>query len=394
MQKHLADARSVVENAEVMDEAKEAEYRKHINDVQSVKKFIEKENELRELESLKIPSSDPVIPATRSEAKPEGEKKPEVKKSLTKEQRNAYFKAVGLRQEIPAEIRATMQSGVPLLGGDAFPDQQFVNDLFDEIRDMVKIRQKARILKLSKAKQIDIPVKSKKFDNPQHVTELTTGNEVNMEFDRVSLIPQPISSYAIISRDLLMDTLFDIDSEIRKEFAESFAEQMEQEYMNGDGTLNRSVGLFNAAFATTDVQTANAGALELDDFINLRLQLREQYRGNTMLIMHPDREAEVMKLKDNDGQYLWKMSTKESEPSTLWGMPVMTSYFAPDGTATGDYAAIYGDLSSYYIAEEHSFELRRADELHIQQNSVGYYARYRHVGKPLKPYKFSRLVFS
>jgi HK97 family phage major capsid protein len=89
--------------------------------------------------------------------------------------------------------------------------------------------------------------------------------------------------------------------------------------------------------------------------------------------------AQIRKLKDNNGAYIWQPSYQAGEPDRVLGYEVHTSAYAPaDGIAFGDY-------SYYNIGDRGSRSFKQLNELFAGNGMIGYVAKERVDGKLILP---------
>ena len=101
--------------------------------------------------------------------------------------------------------------------------------------------------------------------------------------------------------------------------------------------------------------------------------------------------AVVSKLKDGEGQYLWRQSVLDGEPDRLLGRPVMMSEYAPNTLTTGLYVGILGDFSNYWIADALDMQIQRLVELYAETNQIGFIGRLETDGMPTLAEAFVRV---
>jgi HK97 family phage major capsid protein len=99
------------------------------------------------------------------------------------------------------------------------------------------------------------------------------------------------------------------------------------------------------------------------------------------------------KLKDGNGNYLMVMNTA-SGLDTLLERPLVVDENAPSTFTTGQYIAIFGDLSFYYIQDGINLEVQRLDELYAAQNQVGWIFRKETDAMPVLGEAFGRLILA
>lgn len=71
----------------------------------------------------------------------------------------------------------------------------------------------------------------------------------------------------------------------------------------------------------------------------------------------------LRKLKDGDGQYLWRPGITENAPDTILGHRIVTSEFMP-GVSAANKSIAFGDFSYYWIADRQGRTFKRLNELY------------------------------
>ena len=164
---------------------------------------------------------------------------------------------------------------------------------------------------------------------------------------------------------LLDDSIVDIESWIAEEVRVVFAEQEGSAFVGGDG-VNKPKGLMTypkvaqSAWAwgsTGYVATGVAGSLPAsgasDKLIDLIHTLKAGYRANATFVMNRATLAEIRKLKDAEGDYLWMPAGKPGEPSTLMNFPLAEAEDMP-GIAADAFAIAFGDFQRGYLIVDRS----------------------------------------
>lgn len=75
------------------------------------------------------------------------------------------------------------------------------------------------------------------------------------------------------------------------------------------------------------MNTLTAG-IKSDDVLDLVYGLKRPYRKNASFIMNDGTLAQLRKLKDNNGAYIWQPSYQVGEPDRVLGYEVHTSAYA------------------------------------------------------------------
>jgi HK97 family phage major capsid protein len=201
-----------------------------------------------------------------------------------------------------------------------------------------------------------------------------------MAFGKRKMIPHPLAKLIKVSKDFLrMNTRG--ESLVRDRLAYKNGIAQEKGFMTGTG-VQQALGIFTASAdgipTTRDVSTGNTTtAPTFDGLLGAKYALKEQYRRSKSIrwIFHPDVLLAIAKLKDGNGQYLWKESVRVGEPDTILSIGLMESQYAPNTMTTGQYVGALGDWSYYWIADAMDFAIQRLDELYAATNQVGFICR-------------------
>lgn len=301
----------------------------------------------------------------------------------------------GLRESIGLESRAVLQSGSDTGGGFLLPQEQLVDQLLQNVDDLVVIRQKATKFRVATAESLGVPSFDTDVDDAGWTTELATGSEdTAMAFGKRALHPHPFAKRIKISKDLLA-RLPSIEAFVRSRLAYKFALTEEKGFLTGTGVM-QPLGLFTASAdgipTTRDVSTGNTtSSITFDGLIEAKYSVKSVYWTRCDWIFHRDAVKQVVKLKDGDGQYIWRESVRAGEPDTLLGRPLTISEYAPNTFTTGLYVGLFGDLSNYWIADAMDLELQRLVELYAETNQVGIIGRAKADGAPVLAEAFARV---
>lgn len=159
---------------------------------------------------------------------------------------------------------------------------------------------------------------------------------------------------------LLDDSAVNIDEWLAEEVRSAFAEQEGQAFVSGDGT-NKPTGFLsyptvdnaswswgNVGFLATGVSGDFPATDPGDKLIDLVYAVRSGYRANAHFVMNRTTQAQVRKMKDADGNYLWQPATNPGEAPSLLGFPIAESEDMPDIGADA-LAVAFGDFRRGYL---------------------------------------------
>jgi HK97 family phage major capsid protein len=185
--------------------------------------------------------------------------------------------------------------------------------------------------------------------------ETTAPTLAEMQFPAMELYAMPAAT-----QTLLDDSAVSIDQWIAEEVQAAFAEQEGTAFVTGDGS-NKPRGFLdytkvadgswswgNLGYVATGAAGAFAASDSSDVLIDLVYSLKAGYRQNANWVMNRKTQAEVRKLKDADGNYLWQPAATADGRASLIGFPVTEAEDMPD--IGGDaYAIAFGDFRRGYL---------------------------------------------
>jgi HK97 family phage major capsid protein len=190
-----------------------------------------------------------------------------------------------------------------------------------------------------------------------------------------------------VTQRLIDDAGFDIGAWVEGKISDKFGRSEATAFVSGNGVKKPR------GFLSWDVDTAAdvarswtklqyvltdvATAVSADDLRNLYWALRTVHRSNGTWLMASATANSVDKLKDGNGDYLWRNGMTAGAPPSLLGRPVEFAEDMP-AIATGNFPIAFGDWKTgYQIVEKVGVRYLR-DPFSSKPN-VLFYA-YRRVG--------------
>lgn len=113
-------------------------------------------------------------------------------------------------------------------------------------------------------------------------------------------------------------------------------------------------------------------------------RLKRPYRANAAFITADSTLAQIRKLKDGNGLYIWQPALTAGEPDRLMGFPVYSSAYMPT-VAAGQPVLAFGDFSYYNVADRGNRSFRALTELYAGNGQVGFVSTERVDGKLVLP---------
>lgn len=179
------------------------------------------------------------------------------------------------------------------------------------------------------------------------------------QIDRITIPLHELSALPKASQRLLDDSAFDIEGWLAGRIANKFARAEAQAFINGDG-VDKPKGFLTHASVDNDVwgwgnlgyvPSGVDGTVTADAIIELVYALGAQYRANGSFVMNSKTTAQVRKLKDADGRFLWSDGLAAGEPAQLMGYPVLVAEDMPD-PASDSISIAFGDFAAGYTVAE------------------------------------------
>lgn len=155
----------------------------------------------------------------------------------------------------------------------------------------------------------------------------------------------------------LDDLAINVEAWLAEEVGIEFAEQENDAYTKGNGvkkpkgilshTLSTDVDGTRAFDAIQKIVTGSSGNFVADKMLDVVHALKRGYRNGAIWMVSNLGLAEIRKLKDGDGNYLWRPGLEAGSPSTILGYGVVENDDMPDPAADAN-ALIFGNFQRGY----------------------------------------------
>ena len=176
-----------------------------------------------------------------------------------------------------------------------------------------------------------------------------------LQFPTMELYAMPAATST-----LLDDSAVDLDAWIAAEVENAFAEQESAAFINGDG-VNKPKGLLdytaveesswswgNLGYVATGEDAGFSSTDASDTLIETIYALKSGHRQSANWVMNRRTQAEIRKLKDADGNYLWQPPATIEQKAQLMGFPVVEAEDMPD-ISSGSLSIAFGDFARGYL---------------------------------------------
>ena len=208
----------------------------------------------------------------------------------------------------------------------------------------------------------------------EHGTEGTARNgTATPKLHEVTIALNSIYAYPKTTQEILDFSSIDVLGWLTDEISETFTETEEVDLTSGDGN-KKSKGLLTYERTTENdkvrpfgklqkIEVAGAANIEADTLIDAFYTLHSKYRKNAVWVMSSTIAAALQKLKNKNGDYIWRDGLTTDAPATLLGRPVYFLETMPTGGANQAVIA-FGDFKRGYFIVDHETGVRtRPDNL-------------------------------
>jgi HK97 family phage major capsid protein len=185
--------------------------------------------------------------------------------------------------------------------------------------------------------------------------QTTSPTLAELAFPTMELYAMPAAT-----QTLLEDAAVNIDEWVAEEVRVAFAEQENAAFVSGDGS-NKPKGFLayttvaeaswawtKIGYLTTGVSGGFPASDPADMLIDLVYTLKSGYRANAHWVLNRSTQAEIRKIKDGDGNYIWRPGDQAGQNPTLMGFPIAETEDMPD-IGANSFAIAFGDFGRGYL---------------------------------------------
>ena len=259
--------------------------------------------------------------------------------------------------------------------------------LIKYITELSPVRQVARTRTIGK-KTLEMPVR-KTILSASYEGEGEAGNESQSSYGAETLTTYRLTTTVPFTKDLLMDSNFDLEAEINSDVAEAFAYSEGNKFVLGDGVKKPEGFLVNSSVIGSPYISAGVGTVSGDDLLLLTGQLK---RGqNPMFAFNRQTLAFLRTLKDGAGSYAWQPSLVPGVPNTIAGEKYVVMQDMPS-IAANAYAIAYADfMRGYLIVDRMGLTMIRDNITNKKNNIIEITFHKYNTGKVIVPEAFKIL---
>lgn len=302
---------------------------------------------------------------------------------------NAFCR-VGDGSHLEDEHKALLRTDSDVSGGYLVNDPEFDNVITKKITEVSNIRQIARVRTVGN-KSLEMPVRngilSATYEGEADSNEDSTSNYKN---ETLTAYRQTVN--VPITKDMLMDSAFDMESEIMGDAAEAFAQGEGNGFVLGTGFKQPSGFMVNATILADARVGAAGGTLTADDIILLTGDLKTGY--NPWYTLNRRTLAFIRTLKSTDGVFLWQPGMNGPVANTLNGTPYLVANDMPD-IAIGAHPIAFADFQRGYTIIDRTGVSVVRDELTQKKKAIVEFTIHRwNTGQVTLPEAFKTLIIT
>lgn len=204
---------------------------------------------------------------------------------------------------------------------------------------------------------------------------------------------EEINGLVKVGIDELEDSDHDLAEFLINSFSRAIAELEELKFLKGAGhSSGEPDGItLDATLIANTVTTDTAGAITVDDMLDLMYACPAQYRKNGTFLVNSLTELALRKLRfktgvTEEGGYLWLPAVSEALPNTMLGKPIYCVDDMETLAGAEQVVAIFGNFKrGYRILDRVEFSLQRLTEIYSEANLIGFKIRKRTGGGLINP---------
>lgn len=187
------------------------------------------------------------------------------------------------------------------------------------------------------------------------------------KLEEVSIKLYPIYAYPKTTQEILDFSDLDVLSWLTDEIKDTFVETEELDLISGNGTKKAKGFLAYPQAAQADkarpfgtLEKMTTNAITADSLIDLLFKLKKKYRKNAVWVMNSNTAATLQKLKNGNGDYIWRDGLQAGDPDMLLGKPV---HYLENMNDTGAVVAVGDFKRGYYIIDHETGVRTRPDNI-------------------------------
>lgn len=296
--------------------------------------------------------------------------------------------------DVAAEVKAL---GItPDTAAGFLAPTEYVREIIKGVTEISPARSIVRV-RATAAKSIQIPKRTGQFAAQWVADQGTRSETTGLTYGLEELPAHEMYALIDISNQMLEDSAFDMEAEIRTEATEQFAVAEGAAVVSGSGVGRPEGWMTNASVQSTNSGTA-ATIADADGQANGLLSLfhaiKTAYARNALWTLNRTTLGSVRKLKDGDKNYVWMPGLSQGIPNSILGAPYVEMPDMPSEGA-GLFPIAFGDFRrAYTLVDRISMEMLRDPYTQATSGNIRFIFRRRVGGQVVLPEAIRKLKCS
>lgn len=273
---------------------------------------------------------------------------------------------------------------------------EYVREIIKGVTEISPARSIVRV-RATSAKSIQIPKRTGQFAAQWVADQGPRSETTGLTYGLEELPAHEMYALIDISNQMLEDSAFDMEAEIRGEATEQFAVAEGAAVVSGSGVGRPEGWMTNASVQSTNSGTA-ATIADADGQANGLLSLfhaiKTAYARNALWTLNRTTLGSVRKLKDGDKNYIWMPGLSQGIPNSILGAPYVEMPDMPSEGA-GLFPIAFGDFRrAYTLVDRISMEMLRDPYTQATSGNIRFIFRRRTGGQVVLPEAIRKLKCS
>lgn len=243
---------------------------------------------------------------------------------------------------IEEEQKALLRTDNDVSGGYLVP-VEMDNMITKKITEISNVRSVARVRTIG-SKSLEVPVRDTIL-TAEYEGEAETGTDSTSTYSNETLTAFRISVTVPITKDMLMDAAFDMESEIMNDAAEAFAQKEGNKFVLGTGVKQPSGFVSDARLQAAASTSSTSATVDAEDYILLTGELKVGY--NPVYMFNRKTLADLRTKTSTTGQFLFQPGLNGPVANTVNGFPYIIAQDMAD-IASNSYSVAFGDFRRGY----------------------------------------------
>lgn len=258
-------------------------------------------------------------------------------------------------------------------GGYTAP-MEFVREIIKGETEISPVRSLVRV-RTTASKALQVPKRTGQFAAVWVAEQGARSETTGLTYGLEEIPNHEVYALVDISQQLLEDSAFDMEAEIRGESVEQFEVATGAAVVSG-ATPGKPEGFMtNSSVVTTS--SGHATAVTADGMLSLKHAIKTAYTRNATWVMNRTTIGSVRKLKDGSGAYLWMPGIAQGRPNAIDGDPYVELPDMPSEGAELKPVA-YGDFRrAYTLVDRVSMQLLRDPYTQATSGNIRFIMRRR-----------------